>query len=157
MRHVTWRGWVPSWRGWVPSWRGWGTINMPGMARWMQTSTTRWLRSCVSSLNNWRSMIIHWYAFQSIYFVALEFEGRFFVFLIVVKSREKGFWAKTLCVPSSKEETNKGIRLTQFDKRKKLLFSSFAAFVPVWQNLANFRHFGSFLKSLAILSIVTFA
>ena len=31
------------------AWRGWGAVHMP---RWMQTSTTRWLRVCLSSFNN---------------------------------------------------------------------------------------------------------
>ena len=38
--------------GGVPCWRGWGTVIMPDMPHWMQTSTTRWLRGCVSSFNN---------------------------------------------------------------------------------------------------------
>ena len=33
----------------MPCWRGLVTVHMP---RWMQTSTTRWLRGCVSSFNN---------------------------------------------------------------------------------------------------------
>ena len=30
---------------------GVGTVNMPDMPRWMQTSTTGWLHGCVSSFN----------------------------------------------------------------------------------------------------------
>ena len=35
--------------GGVPYWRGGGAVHMP---RWMQNSTSRWLRACVSSFNN---------------------------------------------------------------------------------------------------------
>ena len=31
------------------AWRGWGTVHKP---RWMQISTIRWLRGCLSSFNN---------------------------------------------------------------------------------------------------------
>ena len=34
----------------MPYWRGWGAVHM---THWMQTSTTRWLRGCLSSFNNW--------------------------------------------------------------------------------------------------------
>ena len=34
------------------TWRGWGTVNMPDMPSWRQTSTARWLCGCVNSFNN---------------------------------------------------------------------------------------------------------
>ena len=37
-------------------WRGCGVVHMP---RWMQNSTSRWLRGCVSSFNNRHRMLFH--------------------------------------------------------------------------------------------------
>ena len=55
MKHVTWSGWGAKLEGV-------GTVNMPDMPHWMQTSTTRWLHGCVFNFNN-RNL---WYCDQMV-------------------------------------------------------------------------------------------